>query len=155
VRYPRGTGPGAAIETTLESLPIGKGIVRRTCSDQTSNQRICIFAFGSVVTAASQVAETLDATLADMRFVKPIDRELIRELAQSHDYLVTVEENVVMGGAGSAVAEVLAELGITLPMLHLGLPDRFVEHGDPAVLLARCGLDVDGILASIKIFLPE
>jgi 1-deoxy-D-xylulose-5-phosphate synthase len=155
VRYPRGTGPGALIETTLESLPIGKGIVRRTGSEQNPDKRIAILAFGSVVTAALQVAETLDATLADMRFVKPIDRELIRDLAQSHDYLVTVEENVIMGGAGSAVAEVLAELGITLPILHLGLPDRFVEHGDPAVLLARCGLDVDGILASLKKFLPE
>jgi len=155
VRYPRGTGPGALIETTLEALPIGKGIVRRTGSEQTANKRIAILAFGSVVTAALQVAESLDATLADMRFVKPIDRELIRELAQNHAALVTVEENVVMGGAGSAVSEVLAELGITLPILHLGLPDRFVEHGDPAVLLARCGLDAAGLLSSIKIFLPE
>jgi len=149
VRYPRGTGPGAEIETTLESLPIGKGSVRR------QGKRIAIFAFGSVVTAAMQVAETLDATLADMRFVKPIDRELIRELAQSHAALVTIEENVVMGGAGSAVAEVLAEMGFTLPMLHLGLPDRFVEHGDHAVLLVRCGLDAAGLLASVKKFLPE
>jgi 1-deoxy-D-xylulose-5-phosphate synthase len=149
VRYPRGTGPGALIEPTLESLPIGKGIVRR------EGKRIAILAFGSVVTAALQVAETLDATLADMRFVKPIDRELIRDLAQSHDYLVTVEENVVMGGAGSAVAEVLSEWGITLPILHLGLPDRFVEHGDPAILLERCGLDAAGLLASMKKFLPE
>ncbi len=153
VRYPRGTGPGALIETSLESLPIGKGIVRR------EGKRIAILAFGSVVTAALQVAEKLDATLADMRFVKPIDRDLIRDLAQKHDYLVTVEENVIMGGAGSAVAEVLSESGITLPILHLGLPDRFVEHGDPAVLLARCGLDAAGLLANIvastKIFLPE
>jgi len=153
VRYPRGTGPGALIETSLESLPIGKGIVRR------EGKRIAILAFGSLVTAALQVAEKLDATLADMRFVKPIDRDLIRDLAQKHDYLVTVEENVIMGGAGSAVAEVLSESGITLPILHLGLPDRFVEHGDPAVLLARCGLDAAGLLANIvastKIFLPE
>jgi 1-deoxy-D-xylulose-5-phosphate synthase len=159
VRYPRGVGPGAEIETSLESLPIGKGVVRRQSGNQTANQRIAILAFGSVVTAALQVAESLDATLADMRFVKPIDRELIRELAQSHAALVTIEENVVMGGAGSAVAEVLTELGITHPILHLGLPDRFVEHGDPAVLLARCGLDVAGILASIvtnmKKYLPE
>jgi len=153
VRYPRGTGPGALIKTSLESLPIGKGIVRR------EGKRIAILAFGSLVTAALQVAEKLDATLADMRFVKPIDRDLIRDLAQKHDYLVTVEENVIMGGAGSAVAEVLSESGITLPILHLGLPDRFVEHGDPAVLLARCGLDAAGLLANIvastKIFLPE
>ncbi|MDP2788365.1 MAG: 1-deoxy-D-xylulose-5-phosphate synthase [Pseudomonadota bacterium] len=159
VRYPRGVGPGAPIETTLEALPVGKGSVRRISSDQNANKRIAIFAFGSVVAAALQVAESLDATLADMRFVKPIDRELIRELAQSHAALVTVEENVVMGGAGSAVAEVLAELGITLPMLHLGLPDRFVEHGDPAILLTRCGLDAAGIqasiVASVKKILPE
>ncbi|OYY94273.1 MAG: 1-deoxy-D-xylulose-5-phosphate synthase [Hydrogenophilales bacterium 28-61-23] len=149
VRYPRGSGPGAEIETTLESLPIGKGIVRR------QGKRVAILAFGSVVTAALQVAESLDCTLADMRFVKPIDRELIRELANSHAALVTIEENVVMGGAGTAISEVLAEFGATLPILHLGLPDRFVEHGDPAVLLTRCGLDAAGLLASIKKFLPE
>ena len=149
VRYPRGTGPGAEISPTLDTLPIGKGIVRR------QGNKVAILAFGSVVTAALQVAESLDATLADMRFVKPIDRDLIQSLAQSHDYLVTLEENVVMGGAGSAVAEVLAELKLQKPTLHLGLPDRFVEHGDPAVLLARCGLDANGILASLKIFLPE
>jgi 1-deoxy-D-xylulose-5-phosphate synthase len=149
VRYPRGTGPGAEISPTLDILPIGKGIVRR------QGNKVAILAFGSVVTAALQVAESLDATLADMRFVKPIDRDLIQSLAQSHDYLVTLEENVVMGGAGSAVAEVLAELKLQKPTLHLGLPNRFVEHGDPAVLLARCGLDADGILASLKKFLPE
>jgi 1-deoxy-D-xylulose-5-phosphate synthase len=108
-----------------------------------------------VVTASLQVAESLDATLADLRFVKPIDRDLIQSLAENHDYLVTLEENVVMGGAGTAVAEVLAELNLQKPILHLGLPDRFVEHGDPAVLLARCGLDANGILASLKKFLPE
>jgi len=149
VRYPRGTGPGAEIALTLDTLPIGKGIVRR------QGNKVAILAFGSVVTAALQVAETLDATLADMRYVKPIDRDLIQSLAQSHDYLVTLEENVVMGGAGSAVSEVLAELDLHKPTLHLGLPDRFVEHGDPAVLLARCGLDMNGILASLKKFLPE
>ena len=149
VRYPRGTGPGAEISPTLDTLPIGKGILRR------QGNKVAILAFGSVVTAAQQVAESLDATLADMRFVKPIDRDLIQSLAQRHDYLVTLEENVVMGGAGSAVAEVLAELKLQKPTLHLGLPDRFVEHGDPAVLLARCGLDANGILASLKKFLPE
>jgi len=149
VRYPRGTGPGADISLTLDTLPIGKGIVRR------QGNKVAILAFGSVVTAALQVAEALDATLADMRYVKPIDRDLIQSLAQSHDYLVTLEENVVMGGAGSAVSEVLAELDLHKPTLHLGLPDRFVEHGDPAVLLARCGLDMNGILASLKKFLPE
>jgi 1-deoxy-D-xylulose-5-phosphate synthase len=149
VRYPRGTGPGAEISLTLDTLPIGKGIVRR------QGNKVAILAFGSVVTASLQVAESLDATLADLRFVKPIDRDLIQSLAESHDYLVTLEENVVMGGAGTAVAEVLAELNLQKPILHLGLPDRFVEHGDPAVLLARCGLDANGILASLKKFLPE
>jgi 1-deoxy-D-xylulose-5-phosphate synthase len=149
VRYPRGTGPGAEIDAALTTLPIGKGRLLR------QGKRVAILAFGSVVAAALKAAESLDATLADMRFVKPIDRDLIQQLANSHDYVVTVEENVVMGGAGSAVAEVLDELGINKPMLHLGLPDRFVEHGDPAVLLARCGLDADGILASLKKFLPE
>ncbi len=149
VRYPRGTGPGAEIDAALTTLPIGKGRLLR------QGKRVAILAFGSVVAAALKAAESLDATLADMRFVKPIDRDLIQQLANSHDHVVTVEENVVMGGAGSAVAEVLDELGINKPMLHLGLPDRFVEHGDPAVLLARCGLDADGILASLKKFLPE
>ena len=95
------------------------------------------------------VAEDIDATVANMRFVKPIDVDLIERLAKSHDYLVTVEENVVAGGAGSAVAEVLAEKGILVPMLHLGLPDKFVDQGDPGVLLAHCGLDATGIAASI------
>ena len=149
VRYPRGTGPGTEIENALTPLPIGKGSLRR------QGRRVAILAFGSVVTAALKAAEALDATLADMRFVKPIDRDLIQTLARNHDYLVTVEENVVMGGAGSAVSEVLHDVGIEKPMLHLGLPDRFVEHGDPAVLLTRCGLDSDGILASVKKFLPE
>ena len=146
VRYPRGTGPGAAIAAELDSLPVGRGIVRR------DGQGTAILAFGSLVSPALAVAETLDATVADMRFVKPIDRELIRRLAESHARLVTVEENVVMGGAGAAVAEVLAELGIVKPILHLGLPDRFVEHGDPAVLLARCGLDGAGLERSIRAF---
>lgn len=149
VRYPRGTGPGAVIEAGLTDLPIGKGVVRRR------GARVAVLAFGSVLTAVLKAAETLDATVADMRYVKPIDRELIQTLVQDHEYLVTVEENVVMGGAGSAVAEVLSEQKLDIPLLHIGLPDRFVEHGDPAVLLARCGLDADGILASIRKFLPE
>ncbi|PIV87954.1 MAG: 1-deoxy-D-xylulose-5-phosphate synthase, partial [Hydrogenophilales bacterium CG17_big_fil_post_rev_8_21_14_2_50_63_12] len=90
------------------------------------------------------------ASVADMRFVKPLDRELLRQLAENHTRLVTVEENTVMGGAGSAVGEALAEMGITIPLLHLGLPDRFVAHGDPAVLIARCGLDAAGIESSIR-----
>ncbi len=147
VRYPRGTGPGAELSPELESLPIGKGVLRRAGCD------IALISFGAPLGAALQAAETLDASVADMRFVKPLDRELLRQLAESHARLVTVEENAVMGGAGSAVAEALAEMGITIPLLHLGLPDRFVEHGDPAVLLARCGLDAAGIERDIRAWL--
>ncbi len=144
VRYPRGTGPGAEISASFETFPIGKGVLRRSGKD------IAILAFGAPLGAAMQAAEALDASVADMRFVKPLDRELLRQLAESHTRLVTVEENAVMGGAGSAVAEAFAEMGITIPLLHLGLPDRFVEHGDPAVLLARCGLDAAGIERGIR-----
>jgi 1-deoxy-D-xylulose-5-phosphate synthase len=149
VRYPRGAGPGAVVERTLEPLPIGRGVVRRA-SGAHRGARIAILAFGSMVQPALAVAEAIDATVADMRFVKPLDRALIEELTRSHDALVTVEENVVMGGAGSACGEVLDELGVARPMLHLGLPDRFVDHGDPARLLASVGLDAAGIEASIR-----
>ncbi len=144
VRYPRGTGPGAIIEPGLDPLPVGKGIIRR------QGQKLALLAFGSLVAPALSAAEALDATAADMRFVKPLDTALIRELASTHRYLVTLEENVVMGGAGSAVAEVLAEQGLVRPILHLGLPDRFVEHGDHALLLTRCGLDAAGIERAVR-----
>jgi len=149
VRYPRGTGPGAAIERALEPLPIGQGVVRRESGARPGAQ-VAILAFGSMVQPALAAAEAIDATVADMRFVKPIDRALIEKLARSHDALVTVEENAVLGGAGSACREVLDELGIERPLLHLGLPDRFVDHGDPARLLASVGLDAAGIEASIR-----
>ncbi len=149
VRYPRGTGPGALIEPGLEPLPVGKGIVRR------EGHGVALLAFGSLVTPALTVAERLDATVADMRFVKPLDLDLLRDLATSHTHLVTLEENAVMGGAGSAVAEALAALGLVRPILHLGLPDRFVEHGDPATLLARCGLDAAGIEQAVRNFFVE
>jgi 1-deoxy-D-xylulose-5-phosphate synthase len=147
VRYPRGTGPGVPIQQEMRALPIGKGELRRESKRRT--QRIAVLAFGSMLHPALAAAEEIDATVANMRFVKPIDAELIAWLAKSNDYLVTVEENVVAGGAGSAVAEILAERGILIPVLHLGLPDKFVDHGDPAVLLAHCGLDPKGIAASI------
>ena len=149
VRYPRGTGPGAEIAADLEALPIGKGTLRREGS------KVAILAFGAPVAAALAAADKLDATVADMRFVKPLDRDLIQTLAQTHDLLVTVEENAVAGGAGEAVAEVLSELGLSKPILHLGLPDRFVEQGEPAVLLARVGLDAAGIETAIKKTLAE
>ncbi len=149
VRYPRGAGPGEPLSTELDALPVGKAMVRR------QGGKVAILAFGSLVMNALKAAEALDATVADMRFVKPIDQELIRQLADSHSHLVTLEENAVMGGAGSAVAEALAELGLVRPVLHLGLPDRFVEHGDHAVLLARCGLDPAGIEQSIRKFISD
>ena len=147
VRYPRGSGPGAAIQNEMRALAIGKGELRRETKRRT--QRIAILAFGSMLHPALAAGEEIDAMVANMRFVKPIDIELIEWLAKANDYLVTVEENVVAGGAGSAVAEALAERGIVVPILHLGLPDKFVDHGDPTLLLTRCGLDAKGIAASI------
>jgi 1-deoxy-D-xylulose-5-phosphate synthase len=147
VRYPRGSGPGAAIQNEMRALAIGKGELRRETRRRT--QRIAILVFGSMLHPALAAGEEIDAMVANMRFVKPIDIELIEWLAKANDYLVTVEENVVAGGAGSAVAEALAELGIVVPILHLGLPDKFIDHGDPALLLTRCGLDAKGIATSI------
>ncbi len=148
VRYPRGTGPGVAIDPALTPLPVGKGEMRREAKRR--SHRIAVLAFGSLLYAALAAAEELDASVANMRFVKPLDAELLRRLAAEHEALVTVEENVVAGGAGSAVAEFLAAEGLTVPILHLGLPDRFIDHGDPAFLLARVGLDAKGIAASIR-----
>ncbi len=148
VRYPRGAGPGVPISAALTTLPIGKGEVRRTSTRR--NNRVAILAFGSMVAVALGAAEELDATVANMRFVKPLDADLAARLALEHDMLVTVEENVVAGGAGSAVGEALAARGILIPLLQLGLPDAFVDHGDPAQLLAECGLDVRGVVASVN-----
>jgi len=145
VRYPRGTGPGVALERELKALPIGKGEIRR----DSKRRRLAILAFGSVLHAALAAAEELDATVANMRFVKPLDNDLVAYLARTHEALVTVEENVVAGGAGSAVAEALAAAGLLVPILHLGLPDEFIDHGDPAMLLAHCGLDSKGIAGSV------
>ncbi len=148
VRYPRGTGPGVPLNPEMHALPIGRGEVRRTSSRKT--HRIALLAFGSMVQPALAAAETLDATVANMRFVKPLDVELIARLAREHEALVTIEENVIAGGAGSGVAEALAAAGITVPILHLGLPDHFVDHGDPAFLLSHVGLDAAGIAASVN-----
>jgi 1-deoxy-D-xylulose-5-phosphate synthase len=153
IRYPRGTGPGAVIEKEMTALPLGKGVVvRETRGYEASvrKARVAILAFGSMVKPAADAGEELNATVANMRFVKPIDAELISRLASAHDYMVTVEENAIMGGAGSAVAESLAAQGISVPILHLGLPDKFVEHGDPGLLLADCGLNRDGIVRSVR-----
>jgi len=147
VRYPRGSGPGVRIEPALTTLPVGKGEIRRAAKRRSN--RIAILAFGQLLYPALAAAEELDCTVANMRFVKPLDGELIRALAREHDAFVTIEENVVAGGAGSGVAEFLAAEKIALPILHLGLPDRFIDHGDPAFLLAHVGLDAKGIAASI------
>jgi len=148
VRYPRGTGPGAVIDPVMRALPIGKAVVRRTTSRRT--QRVAILAFGSMVQPSLAAGEEIDATVVDMRFVKPIDVDLVGRLVQDHDAIVTIEEGVVAGGAGSAVAEALAARDIVVPILHLGLPDAFIDHGDPAFLLAHVGLDGKGIAASIR-----
>lgn len=144
VRYPRGAGTGAAVSDGLDTVEIGKGIVRRQGS------QTAIFAFGSMVSPALAAAGKLDATVADMRFVKPLDEELILRLARSHDYLVTVEENAEQGGAGSAVLEVLAKHGICKPILLLGVADKVTEHGDPNKLLNDLGLSADAILHQIQ-----
>ncbi|ARU87155.1 1-deoxy-D-xylulose-5-phosphate synthase [Pseudomonas sp. M30-35] len=144
VRYPRGTGPGAQIEAGLEPLEIGKGIVRR------EGTGTAMLVFGVQLSEALKAAEELDATVVDMRFVKPIDETLIRQLAASHELLVTIEENSIMGGAGSAVSEFLAHENILKPVLHLGLPDVYVEHAKPSQMLAECGLDASGIERAIR-----
>ena len=143
VRYPRGAGVGATVQPGLSVLPWGKGEVRRR------GQRIAILAFGTLLHPALAVADRLDATVANMRFVKPLDEELVLELARTHEAIVTVEEGSLMGGAGSAVMETLSAAGLETPVLALGLPDRFIEHGDPARLLAMVGLDAAGIEQSI------
>jgi 1-deoxy-D-xylulose-5-phosphate synthase len=144
VRYPRGMGPGVAIQPDLQSVPVGKGEVRR------EGHNVAILAFGSMLAPALQAADQLDATVANMRFVKPLDEELVLKLAHEHALLVTVEENVVQGGAGSAVAECLARHGLHITMLHLGLPDTFLEQGNPAQMLVDCGLDGAGIARAIQ-----
>ncbi len=142
VRYPRGMGPGVAVLDEMQALPVGKAEVRR------EGKRVAILAFGSMLTPALQAGEQLDATVVNMRFVKPLDVELVRRVAATHELLVTVEENTVQGGAGSAVAECLMAQGAAI--LQLGLPDRFIEQGDPAQMLADCGLDAAGLVAAIN-----
>jgi 1-deoxy-D-xylulose-5-phosphate synthase len=151
VRYPRGAGAGVAPAAELDELPFGKGEIRRQAKRALGQggPKVAILAFGTLLYPALAAAEKLDATVANMRFVKPLDAELVAELARSHDAIVTVEEGCTMGGAGSAVLEALAAAGLQTPVLVLGLPDEFIEHGDPAKLLALCGLDAGGIEQSI------
>lgn len=144
VRYPRGTGPGVTTESPLHDLPVGKGEIRR------QGKGVALLAFGSMLTPALAAAEELDATVANMRFVKPIDRELIIELAREHSLLVSIEENAVIGGAGAEVARVLEELTHSVRFVRMGLPDRFIDHGDQTRLLAEVGLDKDGIIRTVR-----
>ncbi|MBA2689533.1 MAG: 1-deoxy-D-xylulose-5-phosphate synthase [Burkholderiales bacterium] len=144
VRYPRGGGSGAAIQKQMTALSVGQGIIRR------EGKRVAILAFGALLKPALEAAEILHATVADMRFVKPLDEALIFRLATSHDLIVTVEENTIHGGAGAGVLEYLSSQSISVPTLLLGLPDQFIEHGDPAEMLAECGLDAGGIGRAIS-----
>ncbi len=144
VRYPRGTGPGVAIEPALDTLPLGKAQLRRT-----GKGGVALLAFGATVSAAEAVAAELDLTVVNMRFIKPLDRELVLELARSHDGLVTIEDNVVAGGAGSAVSELLNAEGVAMPLLQLGLPDAFQHHASREDLLAEAGIDAGGIRAAV------
>jgi 1-deoxy-D-xylulose-5-phosphate synthase len=144
VRYPRGSGPGIQPEAKLESLPIGRAEIRR------QGERIAILAFGSRVAAALEAGAILNATVVNMRFVKPLDHAVIAALAEDHDLFVTVEENARQGGAGSAVNEELNARGIVVQTLNLGIPDRFIGHGGHEQQLAECGLDADGILTAIE-----
>ena len=155
VRYPRGAGVGAAVATHLEPLPYGKGELRRSAQQPAAGRRIAILAFGTLLYPALEAAERLNATVVNMRWAKPLDTELLMQVAAEHDALVTVEEGAVMGGAGSAVAEALAAAGMAKPLLQLGLPDRFIEHGDPAKLLALQGLDAAGIARSVEARFPS
>jgi len=145
VRYPRGTGPGALIDTSLETAPLGKAVIRR------NGTQIAILAFGTVLAAAMEAGNRFNATVVDMRFVKPLDTELLEQLSATHQLIVTVEENTIAGGAGSGVNEYFNERGIVMPVINLGLPDHFIEHGKQSELQRECGLDADGIETSIHI----
>ena len=147
VRYPRGQGPGAVIEESMHALPVGRGELRRT-----GRNGLAILAFGTLVAPAEPIAERLDATLVNMRFVKPLDEELILRLAREHVALVTMEENAVAGGAGAAVAELLAAQGVQIPLLNIGIPDRFIEHGSREDCLKMAGLDAASLEEAVGRF---
>jgi 1-deoxy-D-xylulose-5-phosphate synthase len=154
VRYPRGSGAGVKPSAELHSLPLGKGEVRRE-STAVAGKRLAILAFGTLLYPALDVGELLNATVVNMRFVKPLDVDLLKAVATNHDYLVTIEDGAIMGGAGSACLEALIQLNINKPVLQLGLKDEFIEHGDYNLLMSRCGLDADGIKTSITTRFPD
>ena len=149
VRYPRGSGTGAAINPKLETLPIGKGEIVRNCKLK-KGKKIAILVFGSMLAPALEAASMLDVSVANMRFIKPLDIELIEKLAKTHDLIVTIEENALMGGAGAAVLEAMQAINLSTPTLCLGLPDKFIEHGVHETMLAECGLDSAGITRAIE-----
>jgi 1-deoxy-D-xylulose-5-phosphate synthase len=157
VRYPRGAGAGVAPLHSLEPLSFGKGEIRRqrnhTATDTAAGPRIALLAFGTLLYPALQAAEVLDATVVNMRWAKPLDTALLLQVAAEHDLLVTLEEGAIAGGAGSAVLEALAAAKVQRQVLLLGLPDAFIEHGDPAKLLALQGLDAQGIEKAVRIHL--
>lgn len=154
VRYPRGAGVGKITTSALETLPIGRGKIERV-SQQVAGQKIAILCFGTLLYSALELAERLDLTVVNMRFVKPLDEDLLSELGQEYDGFVSLEEGVIAGGAGSACIEFLLKSNIYKPFLQLGLPDQFIDHGDPAKLMAQCGLDVNGIEMAIRKKYPQ
>ncbi|MCX7553862.1 1-deoxy-D-xylulose-5-phosphate synthase [Marinicella sp. S1101] len=150
VRYPRGKGPGAAILPKMQTLPIGKADQVRK-----GDKNVAILSFGALLTEARAVAQELDASLVNMRFIKPLDKSMIEKLARTHNHIVTIEDNVIQGGAGSAVNEALHEMNITASVLNLGLPDSFQDHGTREELLQEAGLDVEQMLKRIKSFIGQ
>lgn len=155
MRYPRGAGVGKPVDAGLEALPFGKGEIRRHSSlpraqNGATQPKIAMLAFGCLLYPALQAAEELDATVVNMRWAKPLDEALLLEVAAQHDALVALEDGCIMGGAGSAVMECLQAHGLNLPVLQLGLPDVFIEHGDPAKLMQMQGLDAQGIAAATR-----
>jgi 1-deoxy-D-xylulose-5-phosphate synthase len=145
IRYPRGTGPGAAIATEMTALPLGRAQIKRE-----GRSGLAILAFGALVDSARKIAERLDATVVNMRFVKPLDEKLVLTIAARHRAIITIEENAIIGGAGAGVGELLAAHGVQLPLLHIGIPDRFIEHGSRETCLAAAGLDLAGLTAAVE-----
>jgi 1-deoxy-D-xylulose-5-phosphate synthase len=145
IRYPRGTGPGVPIAAEMTALPVGQAQLRRE-----GRSGLAILAFGALVDSAQKIADRLDATIVNMRFVKPLDEKLVVSIAARHRAIITIEENAISGGAGSGVSEVLTAAGLQLPMLHVGIPDRFIEHGTRDTCLLRAGLDLAGLTAQIE-----
>jgi len=154
VRYPRGCGNGAELPTINETLEIGKANTIRTIDDSTAIEtKVAILNFGTTLSQAKIAAENINATLVDMRFVKPLDQDIIKKLCASHDFIVTVEDNAIAGGAGSGVNEFILSQGMTKKILNIGLPDSFIKHGTQAEIHQELGLDSEGILEKIKQFI--